>query len=160
MLAVAFVAWCQLLAWQASADEAHPLQPIDTSSPRATLQGFLETTNEGYAASSRLRQSYWSSSRLYFLPEEIATMRYALSRVESVERTLDLSELPSATISESSRRLVVQLKEILDRIERTPLESVPDEQAMAKAEFKRWTLPGVEMAGRGGSCHCQPHGPG
>jgi MscS family membrane protein len=145
LLAVAFVAWCQLLACQANADESHPLQPIDTSSPRATLQGFLETTNEGHAASSRLRQSYWSSSRLYFLPEEIATMRYALSRVESSERTLDLSELPSATIRESSRRLVVQLKEILDRIDLPPMESVPDEQAMAKAEFKRWTLPGTEI---------------
>jgi len=135
----------QLLVCPVSAGETHPLQPIDTSSPRATLQGFLEAANEGFAASTALRQSYLSSSRLYFLPEEIAAMRYTLSRVESAERALDLSELPSATVSESSRRLVVQMKEILDRIDLPPLESVPDEQAMAKAEFKRWTLPGTEI---------------
>lgn len=139
------VAFCQLLACSASAGETHPLQPIDTSSPRATLQGFLESANEGYAASTELRTSYLSSSRLYFLPEEIAALQYTLSRVESAERAFDLSELPSATVSESSRRLVVQMKEILDRIDLPPLESIPDEQAMAKAEFKRWTLPGTEI---------------
>ena len=138
-------ACCHLLACPAGAAEAHPLRPIDTSSPRATLQGFLETTNEGYAASSGLLKSYLPSSRLYLLPEEITTMQYAFSRVEAAERTLDLGELPTATLRESSRRLVVQLKEILDRVVLPPLESVPDEQAMAKAEFKRWTLPGTEI---------------
>jgi MscS family membrane protein len=145
LAAAALAAFCQLLACPASAGEAHPLQPIDTSSPRATLQGFLETTNEGYAASSGLLRSYLSSSRLYLLPEELASLRYAFSRLETAERTLDLSKLPTATLRESSRRLAVQLKEILDRVELPPPESIPDEQAMAKAEFKRWTLPGTEI---------------
>jgi MscS family membrane protein len=48
-------------------------------------------------------------------------------------------------IHESSRRLAIQLKEVLDRIKLPPIESIPDAQTMAKAEFKRWTLPNSEI---------------
>ena len=64
---------------------------------------------------------------------------------ESAQRSLDLSELPPAIVHESSRRLAIQLKEVLDRIALPPVESIPDAQAMAKAEFKRWTIPGTEI---------------
>jgi MscS family membrane protein len=140
------VLWaCQLMAGSAFASEANPLQPIDTSSPRATLQGFLETTNKSYAIKTGLLQSYFASQRLYLSPEEIAAMQDSLIHLEAAERTLDLSELPPATVRESSRRLVLQLKEILDRVQLPPLESVPDAEAMSKAELKRWTLPGTEI---------------
>ncbi|MEI7870119.1 MAG: mechanosensitive ion channel family protein [Candidatus Methylumidiphilus sp.] len=140
------VLWaCQLMADPASATEANPLRPIDTSSPRATLQGFLETTNKSYTEKTSLLNTYLTSQRLFLAPEEVATMQDSLSHIESVERTLDLSELPPATFRESSRRLVLQLKEILDRVELPPLESIPDEEAMSKLEFKRWTIPGTAI---------------
>ena len=135
---------CQLWVAPASASEDNPLQPIDTSSPRATLQGFIDTMNQGYTGYGML-QAYLNSSRLYLSPSEVATMNNTLRHVETGERTLDLSELPPATVRESSRRLTIQLKEILDRIGLPPIESVPDEQAMAKSEFKRWTIPGTEI---------------
>jgi MscS family membrane protein len=37
------------------------------------------------------------------------------------------------------------LKEVLDRIDLPPVESIPDVQTMTKAEFKRWTIPGTEI---------------
>jgi MscS family membrane protein len=140
------VLWaCQLMAGTAFAGGANPLQPIDTSSPRATLQGFLETANKSYAIRTGLLQSYFASGRLYLSTEEIAALQDSLIHLEAAERTLDLSELPPATVRESSRRLVLQLKEILDRVELPPLESVPDAEAMSKPELKRWTLPGTEI---------------
>jgi MscS family membrane protein len=48
-------------------------------------------------------------------------------------------------VSESARRLAIQLKEVLDRIDLPPIESIPDAQAMAKSELKRWTLPNSEI---------------
>ncbi|MEI6069713.1 MAG: hypothetical protein WCP96_20435, partial [Methylococcaceae bacterium] len=39
----------QLWVIPADAGVESPLKPIDTSSPRATLQGFLEFMNKGYA---------------------------------------------------------------------------------------------------------------
>ena len=34
------------IAGPARADDSHLLRPADTSSPRATLQGFIETTDD------------------------------------------------------------------------------------------------------------------
>ena len=135
----------QLWVIPADAGVESPLKPIDTSSPRATLQGFLEFMNKGYAAGAGMVDLYMTSSRLYLSPEDVATIKSSIGLQESAHRALDLSELPPATVDESSRHLAIQLKEVLDRIDLPPMESVPDAQAMAKAEFKRWILPNSEI---------------
>lgn len=141
-----FALWLlSLSAIPARASEENPLKPIDTSSPRATLQGFLEFMNEGYRTGYGAIQSYLASSKLYPSPEDLALMYGTRRRLESAERTLDLSGLPPATARESSRRRVIQLKEILDRVDFPPIQSIPDAQAMALAEFKRWTIPDSEI---------------
>lgn len=48
-------------------------------------------------------------------------------------------------VHESARRLAIQLKEVLDRLEPPPIESIPDAPAMANAEVKAWTLPDSEI---------------
>ena len=40
---------------------------------------------------------------------------------------------------------MVQLKEVLDRIDLPPMESIPDAQMMAKSEFKYWVIPNTEI---------------
>ena len=135
----------QLWALPADAGVESPLKPIDTSSPRATLQGFLEFMNKGYAAGAGMIDLYLASSRLYLSPEDVATIKSTTGYQASAQRALDLSELPPATVDESSRHLAIQLKEVLDLIDLPPMESVPDAQAMAKSEFKRWTLPNSEI---------------
>ena len=146
-LAPAFLALLvyQLWVMPANAGEENPLKPIDTSSPRTTLQGFLEFMNEGYKTGVGLIQPYLDSSNLYLTPEQVASMHDTLYLQESAQRSLDLSELPPAIVHESSRRLAIQLKEVLDRIDLPPVESIPDVQTMTKAEFKRWTIPGTEI---------------
>ena len=47
-----------------AADAGNPLTPADTSSPRATLRGFVETLNQGHAQVAEIVTSYFSSSRL------------------------------------------------------------------------------------------------
>jgi MscS family membrane protein len=129
----------------AGAGEENPLKPIDTSSPRATLQGFLEFMNKGYATGAGMVKLYLASPRLYLSTEDVATIKGSFRYQESAQRALDLSELPPAMVQESSRRLSIQLKEVLDRIDLPPIESIPDAEAMAKSEFKRWTLPNSEI---------------
>ena len=128
-----------------AAGEENPLRPIDTSSPRATLQGFLEFMNEGFGKGVGLLDSYLASSNPYLTPEQMAAIHDSIHLQESAQRSLDLSELPPAIVHETSRRLAIQLKEVLDRIALPPVESIPDAQAMAKAEFKRWTIPDTEI---------------
>lgn len=131
--------------YAARADDRHPLRPIDTSSPRATFQGFLDATNKGYEIGYGQVQSYLGSSRLFLSPADMLAIQGSLHFLAAAERTLDLSELPPAIVTESARRLVLQLKEILDRIETPSTETIPDAAAMAASEFKRWTLPNSEI---------------
>ena len=147
-LVAALLALWVLQLWVIPADAGveSPLKPIDTSSPRATLQGFLEFMNKAYATGAGIVESYLASPRLYLSPEDVTTIKGSLRYQESAQRALDLSELPPAMVDdESSRRLAIQLKEVLDRIDLPPIESIPDAQAMVKSEFKRWTLPNSEI---------------
>ncbi len=146
-LAALLLTFCiiQLASASASADQANPLQPIDTSSPRATLQGFLETMDANYVKVYGLVQRYLASTQNYLSPEDMATMQEYLHGFMTAERTLDLSELPPSMVRETARRRTIKLKEILDRIAIPPFASIPDAQAMATAEFKRWTIPGTDI---------------
>ena len=146
-LVAALLALWLLQLWTIPADAGveSPLKPIDTSSPRATLQSFLEFMNSGYAKGAGIVESYLASPKLYLSPEDVSTIKGSLSYQESAQRALDLSELPPAMVGESSRRLAIQLKEVLDRIDLPAIESIPDAQAMVKSEFRRWTLPNSEI---------------
>ena len=146
LVATLLVLWVlQLWVVPADAGVESPLKPIDTSSPRDTLQGFLEFMNKGYAEGAAKVESYLASSRLYLSPEEVVTIKSSSLYQESAGRALDLSELPPAMADELSRQLAIQLKEVLDRIDLPPVELIPDAQAMAKSEFKRWILPNSEI---------------
>ncbi|HVP42413.1 MAG TPA: mechanosensitive ion channel family protein [Terriglobales bacterium] len=130
-----------------AADEVkrNPLEPIDTSSPRGTLQGFLRFTDEAYHQSTGRLGEYLASHRLYLTPEEVASVNRSYDLIRLAERAIDFSELPPAMSEESSRRLTVQLKDVLDHLDLPPPEAIPDAKEMAAASFKRWTIPGTEI---------------
>jgi hypothetical protein len=50
--------------------DVNPLRPIDASSPRATLQGFVDIMDETYSGMADLLKSYAGSDRLYLSPDE------------------------------------------------------------------------------------------
>jgi MscS family membrane protein len=128
-----------------AADAGNPLTPADTSSPRATLSGFVETMNHGHAQLMKIVKSYLSSSRLYFSATERMEVDRVLEKVELARRSLNLSELPAALAESLSTYRVLQLKEVLDRLELPAFEAIPDAAAMESEQFKRWTLPGTEI---------------
>jgi MscS family membrane protein len=128
-----------------AADARNPLTPADTSSPRATFRGFVETLNHGHAQLKEILKSYLSSSRLYLSTEERKEVDRLLEQLELARRTLDLSELPAALAETVSMYRILQLKEVLDRLELPDFESIPDAAAMDSEQFKRWTLPGTEI---------------
>lgn len=143
-----FYVLCFLLLWSISTNAAvdnNPLKPIDTSSPRATLQGFLAFSNQSYETGAGFINSYLRSSRLYLSADELETLKQSKHYLASAERALDVSELAPATINESSRRLVIQLKVVLDHIDLPAMDTVPDANMMTKSEFKYWTIPNTEL---------------
>ena len=141
-----------LLIWLASCSCAviatpyNPLKPIDTSSPRATLFGFIELMEKAHGGGFVVLNHYFASSRLFFTEDEVDTLLDSRKYLVSAMRTFDISTMPQAMVIETSRKLAVQLKEVLDRLELPPREQVPDALGMAQSKTGKWILPDTEIS--------------
>ena len=120
----------------AKADTRHPLEPVDTSSPRATLTGFLGELDEVWRL---FRDEYWNS------PSYELYLRIA-NGAARVLRTLDLSDVaPSARI-EVGYEAATLLYETLSRIELPPSEDIPDAKDFESTEGPaQWTIPHTDI---------------
>jgi MscS family membrane protein len=122
-----------------AAPPQNPLQPLDRSSPRATLRTFLTSGDvlaqelaDRYVAS----QSWAEHGRLLALGQQLI-------------RCLDLAQVPPASRPKVGRAAGLALFETLSRIPLPPLEEIPDAEQMAlrkDAASRRWTIPGTEIA--------------
>ena len=130
----------------ASATPFNPLKPVDTSSPRATLYGFIDLMESAHGIGVGVLDQFRASSRLFFTPDEVDTLLGIRKYLLTANRTLDLSALPQAMALESSRKLTIQLKEVLDRLELPPPDQVPDAQAITQSKNGKWTLPNTEIS--------------
>jgi MscS family membrane protein len=145
--ALCVLATSALLAGVAIAEppEQHPLEPPDTSSPRATLQGFLSHTNQAHRVFESVMKAYHAQPGLY--PSE--ALRAQGARVDSelrrASRYLNLSEIPPTLLGETRTQAVLLLKEVVDRIEIPPLESVPDADMMEAEGQTRWRIPHTDL---------------
>lgn len=133
------------LAHTAQAAAPNPLSPLDTSSPRATLQSIIETVDTTYAGVTGILQEYADSRRLYLTPEQrrrqIGFVQHAIRAVGA----LDLSDISPALRNIVAPERLLQLKEILDRIDLPAYADIPDQEAMTRLGLKRWRLPGTEI---------------
>jgi MscS family membrane protein len=124
--------WLTVWSGAARAAEDHPLAPADTSSPRATLESFVETVDVIYADLKGSRPSSALRDRL----------RRRIARVASC---LDLSQVAPSLFDSKRRQVAVNLKEVLDRIELPPWAEIPDADAVAAAKLTRWRVPGTDL---------------
>jgi len=112
-----------------------PLEPPDTSSPRATIDTLIKLTTEGYG--------YWSSpeGRTYHNLAERAAVANQLAYL------FDLRDIPPWLQDNVARETAVYLKEIFDRIELPPPDQIPDAEAIAKTPggLPQWTIPHTEI---------------
>ena len=124
---LAIILFC-FYPWVLLADQSrYPLEPPDNSSPRATLQTFLDTMNKAL-------ETYRMGER-----DEAG----ALARRASL--SLDLESKPQAIKNTLSVESVIYLKEILDRIELPPWEKIPDQVEIQKSNLTSWTIPHTEI---------------
>ena len=89
------------------ADDVHPLESADTSSPQTTLQSFRENMHEAYVI---------SIERMRMRPESAADQ----ALVNRIMRCMDLSELAPAVRTSLGKEAAVCLKEVMDRVELPP----------------------------------------
>lgn len=116
--------WCLCLWLLAAATMAapppdeveHPLKPIDQSSPRATLESFLET---GDSIARMLSGEYWRHPSR----ELVERIR---AREKDMLRMVDLSRVPPAARADVGTDTLIYLYEVLSRIQLPPLDEIPD----------------------------------
>ena len=115
-----------LSATSAHASPEHPLEPLDRSSPRATLTSFLESLDRAWDLYSAGDPGYRNVFR-------------------ETRDCLDLSDVPPLVFDEASARAALILKEVLDRIELPPFIEIPDAATVGELGLERWTIPHTEI---------------
>ena len=113
----------------------HPLEPLDTSSPRATFESFLAVIEETTERFYDYRDS----------PSQ-ATMAALFQMRDRFKRLLDLSEVPPAAREEVGVETIRLLWGVIARLDLPALDEIPD--AVADEESKplaRWRMPGTEI---------------
>ena len=128
-----------LLAQHARAAEAtHALAPLDTSSPRATLTGFLGAMDEGLRLTrDHFLKSWTMDAQVRARVEDLYARAY---------RTLDVSNVPPDAQTEVSRDAASYLYEVLSRIELPPEGETPGEGAFEEGKKNvKWTIPNTEI---------------
>jgi MscS family membrane protein len=133
----------------------HPLKAPDTSSPRATLESFLDFIDRSYRITQAAHEENTNTPGL-FTPEHLWLKgQNAQKLFERGVHCLDLSEIPEAIKVGVGKGMALRLKEILDRIELPPFDQVPDAQAVEEdretrkfPRFARWRIPNtmIEIA--------------
>jgi small-conductance mechanosensitive channel len=126
----------------------NPLKLPDTSSPRATLQTFLNNINLAYATLMAAHQKNMKTPGL-FASESITKMeRQAEILLQRSAYCLNLSEVPDELKQDVGYEGAIKLKEIFDRIELPPDQEIPDAKAIEVeeekekvAELNRWKIP-------------------
>ena len=133
------------IANAAGAADIHPLRPPDASSPRATLQGFIEATDDVYRRMTEVLETYGRSDRLYPSAEEHRKQSAALEEALKLGQFFDVSGIAPVLRETVTGERILQLKEVLDRIDLPAMADIPDREAMARMASKRWRLPDTEI---------------
>jgi len=121
------VAIPQLVPAQTSTVEEHPLAPPDLSSPRATMETFLDEVRSGVA---RYRDG------------NIPQLR---QHVERAYETYDTEFPPTDSGFLQGALTSLQLFEVLIRVELPPREEIPGAEEVAETELAAWTIPNTEL---------------
>ena len=113
-------------AWADDSNSRYPLEPPDRSSPRATLNTFVDSINEAW--------------HLYTAKDPKVRDVFARAR-----GCLDVTDVPPLVALQVSAESSLLLKEVLDRIELPPASEIPDATDVAALKLERWTVPHTEI---------------
>ncbi|MFH0959581.1 MAG: mechanosensitive ion channel family protein [Pseudomonadota bacterium] len=105
----------------------YPLEPADRSSPRASLQTFLDDMNKALEA-------YKANHN-----------QDAVNLAHRAAQCLDLESKPPAIRDTLAFESVIYLKEILDRIDIPPVDEIPDKKDVKTDKLDSWSIPHTEI---------------
>lgn len=130
----------------------NPISPPDTSSPRATLESFVDIMNEVNTLWMSVRDTYDDSNRLFLSDSEEEKLVLVRALLSKAAQTFDLSGIPVTSRENASVEIALQLQEILDRIPAPLFEDIPGSPAGSSRKASNtaelpdhWTIPGTSI---------------
>ena len=138
-MAYRFVLMCSLLlaplvlvTTGVAQSDLYQLRSVDTSSPRSSLQGFLDEMHAAY--------------EYIQLDSPTAQQKIEMNATrQRIIRCMDLSEIPEAVRGTLATEAAVCLKEVLDRIQLPPQADWPDALMVEEQELVRWKIPNTDL---------------
>jgi len=119
-----------------TAGARHPLEPLDTSSPRATFESFLAMTEEAVGRVSEYRES-----------PSPATQDALWQHADRAASLLDLSKVAPAARREVGAETFYLLWEVIARLELPDPKEIPDASADKEGDKPtRWRIPGTRIS--------------
>jgi MscS family membrane protein len=121
------------------------LSPAQTSSPRATLEGFRADASR---ATALLMEAYRESRSEPGLSLSESVTRKAAEADALLARastTLDLRDIPPVELEHRRLESVILLKEILDRVPLPDLGTIPGDDEVAAKPPASWNVPGTDL---------------
>ena len=122
-----------------------PLQPPDTSSPRATMESFLSNMQEAHKYYLQYTKTYMEEPGWFASNAALAEFDRAAIFFRRATRCLDLSQIPPTLVFRVGLEATVLLKTIFDRISLPSLESIPDSNQMTEQKLTRWRVPNTDI---------------
>ena len=130
----------------------YPLKTPDTSSPRATLQSFINNMNQSYHLLMAAHEMSINSTGLATPNTAKTVAHHAEKYFERAAHCVNLSKITASIRKGWSYEVTLALKEILDRIELPPFDSIPDaaaieleEEAEEQPELYQWKIPNTNI---------------
>jgi len=125
------------------------LKPVDSSNPRSTLEGFLDSVNRAHALVMKADAALQAAPPTMTTQEARDIAIAADNLLQRATHTLDLSQVPEALREDVGVEAALMLKEVFDRMQLPPVDSVPDAQMMAVQQQAggpaRWRYPNTEI---------------
>ena len=114
------------------------------------MEGFLDSINRAYVLVTEADAALRTTPPTLTKEEARGMEVTAENLLQRAVRTLDLSDMPEALRADVGVESVLQLKEIFDRIQLPPVDTVPDPGMVATArqqgsEAIRWRYPNTEV---------------
>jgi len=119
-------------------EEEHPLLPADISSPRATLNSFIENCEKAYTLLQKNgRHSYDDRAKVE-----------ASKAIRNIKHCMNLSEIAEFRRDNATKEAAVALKEVLDRIDIPSEKKIPNRAGMTNKDGslkEYWIIPNTEI---------------
>jgi MscS family membrane protein len=144
LLVIFFVAF-QFLATPPALGNLRLLSPAETSSPRATLEGFR--TNIARASSLLMEAHGQNKSEpgLFVSQSVKEKVKEAETLLARAARALDLRGIPPVELEHRRLEASLLLKEILDRLPLPDSNAIPGDSEVAAHAIPNWNIPGTEI---------------